>query len=97
MEVTFDAELYPWEAGAGWVFITVPADISDAIDDAVAMTGGFGSVKVNVQIGDTRWSTSLFPSKQEQAYVLPIKKAVRKAEEIDIGDTASITLEVVHT
>ena len=97
MEVTFDAELYPWEAGEVWVFVTVPADVSDAIDDAVSMTGGFGSVKVNVQSGDTRWSTSLFPSKEKEAYVLPIKKAVRKAEDIDIGDTASITLEVVHT
>ena len=96
MEVTFDAELYPWEAGAGWVFITVPADESDAIDDATSLTGGFGSVKVNVTIGDTQWSTSLFPSKQEEAYVLPIKKEVRKAEGIDIGDTATITLQLVH-
>lgn len=96
MQVTFDAELYLWKADASWVFITVPADISDAIDDAVAMTGGFGSVKVNVQIGDTRWDTSLFPSKEEEAYVLPLKKAVRKAEGIDVGDTATITIEVVH-
>ncbi len=96
MDVTFDAELYPWEAGASWVFVTVPADISDAIDDATSLTGGFGSVKVDVTIGSTNWSTSLFPSKQEEAYVLPIKKAVRAAENVDIGDTATITLHVVH-
>lgn len=96
MEISFDAELYLWKPEASWVFVTLSADDSDAIDDATLRTGGFGSVKVNVQIGDTRWSTSLFPSKDEGAYVLPIKKDVRKAEGIDVGDSVSITIELVH-
>lgn len=96
MEMTFDAELYLWKPGAAWVFVTLSTDDSDAIDDATSMTGGFGSVKVEVQTGDTRWSTSLFPSKEEAAYVLPIKKEVRKAEGIDVGDTATFTITLVH-
>ena len=96
MEVTFSAELWPWN-DSSWVFVTVPADDSDRIDDATSITGGFGSVKVNVQIGDTRWSTSLFPSKEEQAYVLLLKKAVRQAENLEVGDTAEITVELLHT
>ncbi len=96
MQITFDAELYPWDANSSWVFVTLSVDDSDAIDDATSMTGGFGSVKVDVQIGDTQWSTSLFPSKELGAYVLPIKKAVRSAEGIDVGMTATITIELVH-
>lgn len=96
MEVTFNAELFPWDANTSWVFVALSADDSDAIDDATSMTGGFGSVKVDVQIGDTQWSTSLFPSKEMGAYVLPIKKAVRQAEGIDAGDVATITVELVH-
>lgn len=96
MQVTFDAELFPWEANTSWVFVAIPADDADAIEDATALTGGFGSIKVQVQIGKTAWSTSLFPSKEMQTYVLPLKKAVRKAEGLEVGDTASITIELVH-
>lgn len=98
MQVTFDAELYPWDAAtkSSWVFVALPKDDADAIDDAVSLTGGFGSVKVNVQIGKSAWSTSLFPSKEEQTYVMPLKKAVRQAEGLEVGDMASITIEVVH-
>lgn len=96
MQVTFDAELFPWEANTSWVFVALPSDDADAVDDATSLTGGFGSVKVNVQIGKTSWTTSLFPSKEMETYVLPLKKAVRKAEGIEVGDMASITIELVH-
>ncbi len=101
MQVTFDAELYPWVPKSGadkssWVFVSLPQDVSDAVDDATSLTGGFGSVKVNVQLGASKWSTSLFPSKELATYVLPVKKAIRKAESVDAGDTASFTIELVH-
>ena len=96
MQITFDAELFPWDANTSWVFAALPADDADAVDDATSLVGGFGSVKVNVQIGKTAWSTSLFPSKEMQTYVLPLKKAVREAEDLSVGQTASITIEIVH-
>ncbi len=103
MRFTFDAELYPWTPkkqdgsdAATWVFVSLPEDVSDAVDDATSMTGGFGSVKVNVQLGGSNWSTSLFPSKELATYVLPIKKAIRSKESVDSGDTASFTIELVH-
>jgi hypothetical protein len=96
VQLTFDSELFPWEANTSWVFAAVPLDDADAIDDAASLTGGFGSVKVNVQIGKTAWSTSLFPSKEMETYVLPVKKAVRVAEGLAVGQTASITIELVH-
>lgn len=97
MQVTFDAEPFPWHSDkTSWVFVAVPPEDADAIDDATAMTGGFGSVKVNVQIGKTSWSTSLFPSKEMETYVLPLKKPVRQAEGIEVGKSVSITIELVH-
>jgi len=96
MELTFAAELFPWAANGSWVFAAVPMDDADAIEDATSLTGGFGSIKVEVQIGDTVWLTSLFPSKEMQTYVLPIKKAVRSAEGVEQGDTAEITIRLVH-
>ncbi len=97
MQFTFDAELFPWHSDkATWVFVALPPETADAVDDAAALTGGFGSVKVNVQVGATTWSTSLFPSKEHETYVLPMKKAVRSAEGVAIGDTVGVTIELVH-
>ena len=92
---TFDAELWLSSVEGSWVFITVPEEISDEIDDAVATKGGFGSVKVDATIGSTSWSTSLFPDTKAGAYILPVKKAVRASESIDVGDSVTVTLDVV--
>jgi len=97
MQITFDAEPFPWHSEkTSWVFVAVPPDDADAIDDVTSLTGGFGSVKVNVQVGKTSWSTSLFPSKELETYVLPLKKAVRTAEGIEVGKPVEITVEVVN-
>ncbi|MEH3066644.1 MAG: DUF1905 domain-containing protein [Aeromicrobium erythreum] len=90
---TFDADL--WRDGA-WHFVTVPDDVSDEVEERFGPTAaGFGSVRVEVTVGATTWRTSVFPSAQQRAYVLPVKKAVRTAEGLDEGGTASFTLHVL--
>lgn len=91
---TFDAELW-LHSGGSWVFIAVPEDESDEITDIAPDPGGFGSVRVEVQIGDTVWRTSVFPDSKRGCFVLPVKKPVRKAEQLDVGDTATVELTVV--
>ena len=54
---------------------------------------GFGSVKVTVTLGDSRWQTSLFPNK-DGSWFLPIKKPVRVAEGIADGDEVEVELEL---
>lgn len=93
----FSAELWEWDAKASWFFVTVPDDISDEIDEITSgATGGFGSVRVSVTVGETNWKTSLFPSKQAEAYVLPIKRPVRTAEGIEPGDRFELHIELVR-
>lgn len=92
---SFDSELWLASAESAWVFLTVPEGISDEIEDDVPTKGGFGSVKVNATIGGTTWSTSLFPDNKAGAYILPVKKAVRTAESIDVGDTVAVSLRPV--
>lgn len=91
---TFTAELWLHPKGT-WVFITVPQDETDEIHEVAPHPGGFGSVRVGAQIGDTSWTTSVFPDSKVGCFVLPIKKQVRTAEQIDIGDTAQIELTVL--
>ena len=91
----FTAALWEWEGKAAWFFVTVPVEISDEIDARThGLTNGFGSVRVHVRIGDSDWMTSLFPDSKQQAYVLPIKKAVRVAEGIVPGDDVRVHIEI---
>jgi hypothetical protein len=90
----FSAALWRWKGGS-WHFVTVPQGISDEVDAVVGdATGGFGSVKVEVTVGGSTWSTSLFPSTEEAAYVLPVKKAVRSAEGMAEGDTVAVAIRL---
>lgn len=90
----FEATLWRWRDDGTWHFLTVPEDVSDEIDDRTALRGGFGSVKVEVTIGTSTWRTSLFPSKEAGAFVLPVKKAVRASQECGEGDRLRVRLVV---
>ena len=52
---------------------------------------GFGSVRVDVALGASRWSTSVFPQK-DGGWFLPVKKAVCRAEGIGAGDAVELRL-----
>jgi Domain of unknown function (DUF1905) len=99
MKLTFDAALWRWDARPDntWVFVTLPAAESAEIRDISERVPrpGFGSVRVRATIGGSNWATSVFPDATSRCYVLPVKKAVRKAEGLDLGDTATVTVELV--
>jgi hypothetical protein len=96
---TFKAELWMWDARQAetWTFVSLPADDSAEIRELVGTTPrrGFGSVRVRVTVGGSRWTTSIFPDGTRGTYALPIKKAVRKAEALEVGDRATVTVELV--
>lgn len=92
----FDAEIWVWDARKTevWTFVSLPEDASDEIRDfAGSVPRGFGSVRVTATVGATTWRTSIFPMKAG-VYVLPLKKAVRKAEGLDIRDIATVKVEL---
>jgi Domain of unknown function (DUF1905) len=94
MEFTFDAPLWRWEGQAGWHFISLPEEVADEIEDSPTPRGGFGSVRVHVQVGLSTWSTSLFPDTTKGTYILPVKKPVRVKEQLDEGDVVRVHLTV---
>lgn len=97
MEFRFSSEVTRWSGDSAWYFATVPRDVSEMIrEETDGLRGGFGSVKVAAQIGDTEFPTSVFPDSKSQCFVLPVKKSVRKAEEIEDGDPVEITLRLVN-
>jgi Domain of unknown function (DUF1905) len=93
MDLEFTADVWSWRGPAPYHFLTVPEDESAELQEAAALvTYGWGMIPVEVRIGSTWWTTSLFP--KDGGYVVPLKDLVRKAEGIDVGDTVSVRLAV---
>lgn len=99
MRFEFTAPLWLHDGDKGWHFITLPHDVADEIADLADQghAKGFGSVPVQVTVGGSTWQTSVFPSKQDASFVLPVKKAVRVGEGIEHGDDVAVRLEVRTT
>jgi hypothetical protein len=102
-DFTVTTPLWRWQsatAPAAWFFLTIAGDEGDGIRLA-AIGGqwldgrkGFGSARVEVLIGDTRWKTSVFPHKESGGWILPVKAAVRKAEGLVEGDQVRVTVSL---
>lgn len=94
---TFRARLWRWEGAAAWYFLSLPHDVADEVADMVeGRTAGFGSVRVDVVVGRSRWSTSLFPDSRQGTYLLPVKKAVRRAESLHDGADVEVQLTLAQ-
>jgi len=93
LEFEFTGELFAWRGPAPYYFISVPDEACAGIHAvAPVVTYGWGVIPVSVQIGLTTWKTSLFP--KDGGYLVPIKDAVRKAEGLAEGDTATVNLAI---
>jgi hypothetical protein len=92
----FTAELWRWKGDAAWFFVTLPEDTSDAIREVPRPPRGFGSVRVRATIGDSVWTTSVFPDSGSGCYLLPVKKAVRVAQSVDEGDPVDVRLDILE-
>ena len=92
----FEADLWRWEARKDlWVFARLPLDVSEEIRDQPHPPAGFGSVKVMVTLGGSRWSTSVFPESADGAYIVAIKGSVRRAEGVELGDVVRLGIETL--
>jgi antitoxin component of MazEF toxin-antitoxin module len=94
---TFTSVLWRWPAQDAWRVVTLPEDVSEAIRLTSGPPRGFGSVRVAVTVGDTSWRTSVFPDGDSHGYVLPMKRAVRQAENLEDGDSVTVTLQSLES
>lgn len=93
MQLEFSGEVWFWKGPAPFYFITVPDDECGPLEAASPMVSyGWGMIPVTVHINETEWTTALFP--KDGQYVVPLKVAVRRAEDIDTGDVVTVRLDV---
>ncbi|MEK7462728.1 MAG: DUF1905 domain-containing protein [Patescibacteria group bacterium] len=78
---------------ANWHFVTLTKSIGQKIKQTYGKNArGFGSLPVEVKIGQTTWKTSIFPDKHAGSYLLPLKAKVRQAEDIEAGDEITFSI-----
>ena len=76
--------------------LTVPDEVSSELRALSSLVSyGWGVIPVGARIGETDWETSLFP--KDGRYALPIKDAVRFAEDLTDGDEVAVELTVRAT
>ena len=94
--------LWRWTtlSGARLIFLRYTGEVADQISATALMrrreTGrrrGWGSFKVRARIGETEFTTSIFPG-DGGTWLLPVKAAVRRAEGVGEGDTVSAAIEL---
>ncbi len=93
MDVEFTDAVFEWRGPAPYHFLRVPEDDALEIQDvAAAVTYGWGMIPVAVTIGQTTWTTALWP--KDGSYVVPLKDWVRRAEGIGLGDVVTVRLRI---
>lgn len=93
VDLEFSGEIWFWRGPAPWHFITVPEHECSQLETmSSAVTYGWGMIPVTVEIGKTRWTTSLWP--KDGRYIVPLKTDVRGAEALKLGDTVTVHLTV---
>lgn len=93
LELELTGKIWYWRGPAPFYFVTIPAEQSETIKAVASLvTYGWGVIPVLARIGDTEWTTSLFP--KNGLYLVPLKDRIRKAEGLKEGDEVTIQLEL---
>lgn len=90
MELEFTGVLVEWHGPAPYHFVPLPPDEADLIDQVKAEIAYWGVVPVTAWIGDTEFTTAMFP--REETYYLPVKDAVRRAESVELDQPVRVRL-----
>jgi len=93
VDVEVSGEIWFWRGPSPWHFVTVPDEQSAALEAASSLVSyGWGMIPVTARIGNTEWTTSLWP--KDERYLIPLKAAVRRAEGLELGDEVTVRLVV---
>jgi len=93
MTLEFTGEMWFWKGPSPWHFVTVPEPECRELEASAPLVSyGWGMIPVAARIGQTRWTTSLYP--KDGRYIVPVKAWVRRAERIEVGDTVAVNLTI---
>ena len=92
-DLIFCAEVVEWRGPAPYYFVVAPPEEGEWLTEIMReVTYGWGMIPVSGRIGDTDFTTSLWP--RTGTWWVPLKDAVRRAEDIELGDVVSLELRI---
>lgn len=93
---SFKGKIWKYPGSGGWHFVTLPKTLSSKIRKSYSgFTRGWGSIRVETTIGLSKWKTSIFPDSKSKSFLLPVKAAVRKKENLKGSQSVKIRLDLL--
>ena len=93
MEFSFTGTMIEWRGPAPFYYIAIPQELCVEIKAAAkVLSYGWGVIPVTSTIGETTFTTSLFP--KDGIYLLPVKNAVRLPEKLELGMQVKVKLSL---
>ncbi|MFM8438475.1 MAG: DUF1905 domain-containing protein [Candidatus Kapaibacterium sp.] len=87
MTYRFAATAWRHGGSGGWVFVSLPTDMSAEMRTYLKVTEqGWGRMNVVAEVGTTRWRTSMWFDTKHDTYLLPLRADIRLKENVSVGD-----------
>jgi hypothetical protein len=95
IKYTFQEKIWVYNGKGSWHFVSLPLDFSKEIRENLrSEEEGWGRLKVTSKIGQTEWKTAIWYDTKLKTYLLPIKKDIRKIEQLTEGSIQTINIWV---
>ncbi len=89
----FRAEVWKYKSKGAWYFVTLPKELSAKIRaEFHFFEEGWGRLKCEALVGEATWETAIWFDTKADAYLLPVKKSVRKISGLEAGDSAEFCI-----
>jgi len=92
MEWTFSGEVIEWRGPAPYLFVAMTPEDSEDLKEKARVLIYWGQVPVHVTIGDTEFTTALYP--RNGRYLVPVKGSVQRAKAIGEGAIVEVVLRL---
>jgi len=93
MKFEISGTVIEWRGPAPFYFLPTPIEVTEEIElYKRELTYGWGVIPAKVTLGTVTVTTSLFP--KNGSFYIPLKDALRKPNEISVGDFVTLILEI---
>ncbi len=80
---TFSAKPWQYAGPGGWIFVSLPVALSSTIRKRMKEEEqGWGRLSTTARVGKTEWKTAIWFDTKKKTYLLPLKAAIRKKEQV---------------
>ena len=93
LRYNFIAKPWQYDGPNGWIFVSIPELISTEIrENLKTEEEGWGRLKAIAKIENTEWKTAIWFDTKRKTYLLPLKAAIRKNENLQIENEVKIAI-----